>query len=222
MDTEAVLPKIGLQPSLPSQAASVFRALRLGRHVCQDDGDAYYDLQRHEEAYTALFAALGYPLNRHEQGFYYFTGESILSSKRLKQATLFMLVLFQELDDNKFNEPERAWERTLLDRRFMLRELPHFATAHRRALMNEVGLTADDIDRVLNFLQRLGVVEAPTDNAFHFKPPVYRFVEMFLQFADDKHWSALLDKTDDANGEGARTRPDEDELIDDVAGEGDS
>lgn len=219
METDTTRSKSGPRISLPPQGASVFRSLRLGRHLCRDDGEAYYDLQRNEDAYTELFAGLGYTLHRHEQGFYYFTGESTLSSKRLKQATLFMLILFQELDDNKFNEPDRAWERQLLDRRFIVRELPHFTTSQRRALMHEVGLTADDIDKVLHFLQRLGVIETPAENAFQFKPPVYRFVDMFLQFADDGHWAKLLERETGADGDDTQTdSEDHDPQFDDADG----
>ncbi len=175
----------------PQWCAAVFRSLRKGRHLCRDDGEEYYDLHRNEPKYTSLFAALGYTLIHHEQGFYYFTGDSTLSSKRLRQVTLFMLILFQDLEDNKFNEPDRSWERSLLDRRFRIRELPHFATAQRRTLMDAVGVFADDIDQVLRFLQRLGVIETPENGTFRFRPPVYRFVDMFLEFADDDHWSDL-------------------------------
>lgn len=180
--------------SFPEHIDSVFRALRMGRHLCRHDGEAYYDLQRYEYDYRAVFKALGYDLVSHPQGFYYFTGQSVLQSKRLRAVTLFMLILFQDLEDNKFNQPERSWERTLLDRRFAIHELPHFATAQRRMLMNAVGITPDKLETtVLRFLAQLGVIESSGTNGFRFRPPVYRFVDLFLQYADDEQWQRLTE-----------------------------
>lgn len=90
------------------------------------------------EEYRAAFAALGYQLIHHDQGFFYFTGESTLRSQRLRAVTLFLLILFQDLEDRKFTHPERSWERTLLDRRFVIHDLPHFGTAQRRVMMDAV------------------------------------------------------------------------------------
>lgn len=197
----------GATMEFPPKGPAVFRALRMGRHLCRDDGEEFYDLQRRESEYRALFAALGYTLVYHEQGFYYFVGDSTLRSQRLRQATLFMLILFQDLEDNKFNEPDRSWERTLLERPFMTRELPHFATAQRRTLMDAVGISADSVDKVLRFLLQLGVIEPPEESAFRFKPPVYRFVDMFLQFADDDHWNRLVEHTESDDDDDSHNKP---------------
>lgn len=184
--------------AFPPRTDSVFRALRMGRHLCRQDGEDYYDLQRHERDYTAVFKALGYELVHHDQGFYYFTGQSTLQSKRLRAATLFMLILFQDLEDNKFNQPERSWERTLLDRRFSINELPHFATAQRRMLMNAVGITPEKLETtLLRFLTHLGVIEPSGTSGFRFRAPVYRFVDLFLQYADDEQWQRQVDAAQD-------------------------
>lgn len=183
---------------LPRRIDSVFRALRMGRHLCRDDGEDFYDVQREEERYTAVFKALGYNLVHHTQGFYYFTGQSTLHSKRLRAATLFMLILFQDLEDNKFNEPERSWERTLLNRQFKVNELPHFSTGHRRMLMHAVGITRDNLEtKLLRFLTQLGVIEL-SGGVMHFRPPVYRFVDLFLQYADDEQWQRRQDAAQEA------------------------
>jgi chromosome condensin MukBEF MukE localization factor len=176
----------------PARIDGVFRALRMGRHLCRSDGEDYFDLQRNEEQYRAVFAALGYELAYHDQGFFYFTGESTLRSQRLRAVTLFLLILFQDLEDRKFTQPERSWERTLLDRRFVIHDLPHFGTAQRRVMMDAVGVTPDNLDtKLLRFMTQLGLIETPDQTAFHFRAPVYRFVDLFMRYADDEQWTRL-------------------------------
>jgi hypothetical protein len=188
----------------PPRLASVFRALRMGRHLSRHHGEDYYDLERHYDRYSVVFEALGYTLVQHDQGFYYFSGESVLRSQRLRATVLFVLILFQDLEDKKFNQDDRSWERTLLDQRFALAELPHFATAQRRTLMHAVGIAPDTLDsKVLRFMSTLGIIEMTASAGFRFLPPVYRFVDLFLVYADDESWTKLAeqpqedDKADD-------------------------
>ena len=126
---------------MPKQLAQVFRLLRQGKHVCRDDGAVFRDLERHEGRYRVVFQALGYQLIRHDRGFYYFQGDNTLPTVRLQAVTLFVLILFQELEEKKFQEPDRAWEKLLTSRIFHVDELPHFATARRRDLMQSVGVS---------------------------------------------------------------------------------
>lgn len=173
----------------PARASSVFRALRMGRHLCRDDGEDFFDLQRHEDRYAALFAALGYKLVHHGQGFFYFTSDSPLQSQRMRSVTLFLLILFQDLEDKKFSQPDRSWERSLLERRFVVNELPHFATAQRRTMMDAVGVTRANVEaRLLRSLNHLGMTEPAGAGSFRFRPPVYRFVDLFIRYADDDQW----------------------------------
>jgi chromosome condensin MukBEF MukE localization factor len=181
---------------LPARLADVFRSLRSGRHICRDDVADYRDLDRNEEQYCALFAGLGYELVHHGQGFYYFKGGNQLSTQRLQAITLFMLILFQDLEDRKFQAADRVWERTLLTRIFGVNELPHFQTAQRRSMLLTVGVKADTLhDKVLRPMARYGMLEMTGAEHFQFRSPIYRFVEVFMKFADDD-WQSPLAGTD--------------------------
>lgn len=168
----------------PERLADVFRLLRSGRHLCVDDGKNFRDLELHEQQYTNLFRSLGYDLVRHGQGFYYFGGSNSLSTKGLRAITLFMMILFQHLEDNKFSDPDRAWERTLTHRIFEINKLPHFETAQRRALMFSLGIDPENLrERVLRLMSRLGMLSLRGGNQFQFRAPIYRFVELCMEFS---------------------------------------
>ncbi|MGE3241673.1 MAG: hypothetical protein AB7G28_19715 [Pirellulales bacterium] len=159
----------------------------------------YRDLERNEEQYSALFHALGYKLIHHGQGFYYFEGRNYLSTQRLQAITLFTLILFQDLEDKKFQEPERAWERNLLGRIFRIAELPHFETSKRRSMLHSVNVTQETLhEKVFKPMIRYGMLEMVGPDQFHFRAPIYRFVELCMQLAQ---------KENEKNG---RTDPQED------------
>lgn len=176
--------------SYPVHLASVFRLLRSGRHLCVEDKVEYRDLQVHFEQYESVFAALGYKLNRHHQNFFYFSGGNTLVTKGLQSITLFMLILFQHLEDNKFADPDRAWEQTLTNRLFTIDELPHFDTAQRRGLMFSLDVSKDNLrEKVLRTMTRLGIIHLVGTKQFQFRAPVYRFVELCLDYATAKNLS---------------------------------
>jgi len=170
--------------SFPQHLATAFRSLRSGRHLCVEDKAEYRDLQKHYDQYHAIFASLGYKLVWHHQNFFYFSGGNTLATKGLQSITLFMLILFQHLEDNKFADPDRAWEQTLTNRLFAIEELPHFDTAQRRSLMFSLDITPENLrDKVLRTMLRLGIIHMVGTKQFQFRAPVYRFVELCLDFA---------------------------------------
>ena len=172
--------------ALPVRLAHVFRLLRTGRHICREDGADYRDLERNEEQYKALFQGLGYRLIHHGQGFYYFEGRNYLSTQRLQGITLFTLILFQDLEDKKFQEPERAWERNLLNKMFRIAELPHFETSKRRSMLHAVNVTRETLyDKVLKPMKRFGMLEMVGTDQFHFRAPIYRFVELCMELGEE-------------------------------------
>ena len=170
---------------MPKRLADAFRLLRQGRHVCRDDGAVFRDLERHEDRYREIFQALGFRLDAHDRGFFYFQGESRLPTARLQAITLFVLILFQDLDEKRSQEPDRAWENTLTSRIFNVNELPHFATAARRDLMQDAGVTRGNLsEKVLRVLRQQGMLEMRGPGRFRFRVPVYRFVDLCLKFAE--------------------------------------
>lgn len=179
-------------PELPLRLASVFRALRSGRHLSRNDGQDFIDLERTHTLYEHVFRSLGYKLRRHNQGFYYLEGVGAIKSERMRAALLFLLIIFQDLEERKFSRQSRAWERSLLTNTFKLAELPHFQTAQRRALMSAVDIDEAALPKLLRSLGTLGVVQLLPDNQFRFLPPIYRFVDLCMRFAEDDSWSKAL------------------------------
>jgi len=185
--------------ALPERLADVFRSLRSAKHICRDDGADYRDLDRNEEQYRVLFQALGYELVHHGQGFYYFKGSNYLSTQRLQAITLFTLILFQDLEDKKFQEAERAWERKLLTRILNVNELPHFETSQRRSMLFTVGVTPETLhEKVLRPMARYGMLEMIGSEQFQFRSPIYRFVDLCMQFANED-WEQVQTETGGEN-----------------------
>lgn len=175
--------------TLPQRLAPVFRALRSGRHLSREDGADFLDLDRNAEQYAHLVAGMGYELRHHPQGFYYLEGSGAVRAERMRASLVFLFILFQDLDEKKFQGGERAWERTLLKRTFRVGELPHFHTAQRRAMMTAVGVDEIGLARVLQLLERLGVVQLLPEGQFGFLSPVHRFIDLCVRYAEDEKWS---------------------------------
>lgn len=98
-----------------------------------------------------------------------------------------MLILFQDLEDKKFNAADRTWERTLLLRTFGVSELPHFQTPHRRSMLYTVGVTADTLlEKVLRPMARIGMLELVGSDHFQFRSPAYRFIDLCIRYADEE------------------------------------
>lgn len=179
----------GPTATLPPRLASVFRLLRSGRHLSREDDADFLDLDRNAEQYSHLLSGLGYQLRHHPQGFYYLEGSGAVRAERMRAALVFLLILFQDLDEKKFQSEDRAWERTLLRRSFRIAELPHFHTAQRRAMMSAVDIDEAGLTRVLQFLERLGVVQLLPEGQFGFLAPVHRFIDLCVHYAEDETWS---------------------------------
>jgi hypothetical protein len=177
-----------LNPPLPARLASVFRSLRRGRHLSRGDGADFFDLDRNQAEYERLLAGLGYVLRRHPQGFYYLEGPGAMRAERVRSAVVFLLIMFQDLEERKFQSGDRSWEKTLLTRAFRVAELPHFHTAQRRAMMSAVDVGEAELGRVLALLERLGVARLLPEGQFEFLPPVHRFIDLCVKYAADETW----------------------------------
>lgn len=188
-DADAVVPL----PELPERLSSVFRAMRNGRHISRTDGSDFLDLERRTPLYEHLLRGLGYILKHHNQGFFYLEGAGAVRSERMRAALLFLLVLFQDLEERKFQRQDRAWERSLLRTTFKVAELPHFQTAQRRILMAAIEIDESKVPQVLGSLERLGVVRLLPEDQFGFLPPVYRFIDLCMRYAEDPNWKAATE-----------------------------
>jgi hypothetical protein len=111
----------------------------------------------------------------------------------MRAAQLLLLILFQDLEERKFLRQDRAWERSLLRATFKVADLPHFQTAQRRSLMAAIELDGTKVPQVLTSLERLGVIRLLPDAQFGFLPPLYRFIDLCMKYADDPNWGAAGD-----------------------------
>lgn len=179
---------LDIAPELPEQLSAVFSALRKGRHISRTDGALFLDLERRTGLYEHVLRALGYTLRSHSQGFYYIEGPETIRSEQMRRVLVFLLVLFQDMEEHKFQRKERTWERSLLRSTFKVPELPHFHTAQRRSLMTAVGLDETAVSKLLQFMDRLGIVRLLPEEEFGFLPPVYRFIDLCIKYADDAQW----------------------------------
>ena len=168
---------------MPPQLSEAFRQLKRGRHICRDDAQVFRDLVAHEQAYTAIFEALGYRLERHPQDFFYLRGESSLKTKALQAASLFVLILFQDLEEKKFQSESHQWHATLTTRLFRVADMPHFLTTQRRRMMTTIGVAENELKDVLRTLKQLGMLEWIDSEHFQFRAPIYRFIDICIQLA---------------------------------------
>ena len=182
---------------MPPKLAEAFRLLRRGKHICRDDVQVYRDLKENKDRYLSIFQALGYELEHHPQDFFYLTGESVLKTKALQAAALFVLILFQDLEEKKFQTEMRQWQKTLTTRIFRLADMPHFATTERRRMMTTIGVDQNGMKDVLRTLKQIGMLEWIESDKFQFRSPVYRFVDLCMQMAERE--GATIDKLTEAD-----------------------
>ena len=158
----------------------VFQALRRGQHICAADGETYRALEGHHDEFAALFRDLGFRFEHHRRGFYYFRGEDAMSETG-RRLSVFMFVLVEWLGDSG-----RSIEESLLTQSFHLRKLTHLSHDRYRGYMAEAGVADEgQLERVLGHLERLGFVERITDDEFRFRTPVYRFLDLCLEFEEE-------------------------------------
>jgi hypothetical protein len=167
---------------------TIFKQLRTGRHVCRADGADFRDLERFEEEYSVLFQSLGYELVHHEQGFYFLKGDDQLSSRRLQAIAIFVLIMFQDLEDRKYENKVGMWEKELVTKSFEIESLPHFAIPRRREMMKRVGVVDVETlkDKVLRPMKSLGMLEDASKGAIRFRAPVYRIVDICIEIASQE------------------------------------
>ncbi len=151
----------------------VFQELRRGRHICPEDGPLYWSLRDNLEVFQRLFCHLGFRLEAHPRDFYYFHGTGSLSDRSERMA-VFMFILIEWLSDQG-----QKVEESLMTRRFKVAELPHLNMERYMGYMKEAGIQGEaGLADVLRSLERYGFLERMGGEAFRFKPPVFRFVDL--------------------------------------------
>ncbi|MHB8765221.1 MAG: condensin complex protein MksE [Deferrisomatales bacterium] len=151
----------------------VFEALRRGRHLCPEDGDLYWALHDHRDAYQDLLSRLGFRLAAHPRGFFYVEGEGSLSDASARMA-LFLFVLIEHLADQG-----APVEEGLMTRTFALADLPHLASDRYRAYLKEAGAEGEEgLEGIVRNLERFGFAQRTGGGSFRFRTPAYRFLDL--------------------------------------------
>lgn len=153
----------------------IFNELLRGGHISTMQPTLYDALSRHQEDFTTLFAALGFRLEHHPRGFFYFQGELKGElPKSVRQMALFVYILIEHL-----GEQARDLEAEFFDTEFTLEGLPHAKKDRYVELLEDLDVpaTPDGLWAVVGHLANFGFAEKLGEEGFRFLPPAYRFLE---------------------------------------------
>ena|SRR3989339_1559736 len=171
-DTKAYINLPGLQ--------EIFEALRQGRHICQGDGEIYRQLSERHDDFISLFSQLGFELKKHRRNFYYFHSSNTMSGQSEKMA-VFMFILIESIADQGHNI-----EDTLMNQQFTYGNLSHLTIARYREIMNQLEIFDENgLIGIVSSMARIGFVECINDISFAFRSPIYRFLDVCQDIAQN-------------------------------------
>lgn len=172
-----------------SLLAPIFRELFKGYHVSRRDPELYAQLSNLQDAYRALFKALGYELVCDSRGFYYFVPEQMGAqvNKTAQRLALFTFILVEHLADQG-RDPLAVLDGGSLGRD----ELPALLDKYRDLFLQAEVTTQDELEeKVMRRLTQLGF--ASEDNGiYRFLAPMHRFLDVCLSVQQDRDLAATL------------------------------
>jgi len=173
--------------SLP-HLKETFQQLRTGRHISMEDGVLYQNIIKHEETFTKLFSKLGFVMEKHAKGFFYFRGEEKVGDRAALMA-LFMFILVDHLAGCG-----APIEQSIMAHEFTLDELPHLKAERYSMLMKDGGIADNEaLEKLLKRMERLGFVSCKGTH-IRFRTPAYRFLDLCLQI----HQETNVEDADEA------------------------
>jgi hypothetical protein len=176
--------------------AEVFEALRRGKHISVRDGDLFHALQKQESLFEALFAKLGFKLIRHTRDFFYFLDNANFTDLSARMA-VFMFILVESLADRG-----EAVEDTVITRRFAYKDLPHLQGDRYQTYMREAGTTTpEDLAGIVRTMERFGFARRMDEETFCFDVPIYRFLDLCMDMANQAAKPEPPSSKPDAEGE---------------------
>jgi hypothetical protein len=172
-----------------SQLAPIFRELFKGYHVSHRDAELYSQLSNQQDAYRALFRALGFELVCDSRGFYYFVPEQMGAqvNKTAQRLALFTFILVEHLADQG-RDPLAVLDGGSLGRD----ELPPLLEKYRDLFLQAEVTTQEELEeKVMRRMTQLGF--ASEDNGiYRFLPPMHRFLDVCLSVQQDRDLAASL------------------------------
>ena len=172
-----------------SQLAPIFRELFKGYHVSRRDPELYAQLSNLQDAYRALFKALGFELVCDTRGFYYFVPEQMGAqvNKTAQRLALFTFILVEHLADGG-RDPLAVLDGGSLGRD----ELPPLLEKYKDLFLQAEVTTQEELEeKVMRRLTQLGF--ASEDNGvYRFLAPMHRFLDVCLAVQQDRDLAAAL------------------------------
>lgn len=159
----------------------IFKQLRSGRHIATEDGVIYQDIIKHESVFFELFNELGFMMEKHARGFFYFRGDERVSDGAASMA-LFMFILVDYLAGKG-----ALIEQTIMDNEFSFDDLPHLSTERYSVLMKDGGISDhESLGRLFKRMERLGFISS-NGSSIRFRSPAYRFLDLCLQIHQENN-----------------------------------
>jgi hypothetical protein len=159
--------------------ADLFKHFNSGKHLNRlSDAALWAELEQEQEAYAALFQALGYELRIDGRGFAWFhTDEksTTLSQQSRQFALLFMVIFDTQADAGKALNRFSDWA---IDRALFTT-----ASEHHQELLQAEGL---DVDALLALMERAETFGFARREAGHWQllPAVCRYLDHFEALAE--------------------------------------
>lgn len=172
-----------------TQLAPIFRELFKGYHLSHRDAEAYRQLSDQQDAYRALFRALGFELVCDSRGFYYFVPEQMGAqvNKTAQRLALFTFMLVEHLADQG-RDPLSVLDGGSLGRD----ELPPLLEKYRELLLQAEVQSQEELEeKILRRLVQLGFA-ADEQGSYRFLPPMHRFLDACLAVQQDRDLAASL------------------------------
>jgi hypothetical protein len=162
--------------------AELFRLFLSGKHLNRISESALWaELEKQEESYRRLFAALGYDLRMDARGFAWFHAPDAISivGKTSRQLALLFMVIFEA--QANVGKPLLRFGDWLIDRQWL-------AEVHeqQQEVLNAEGLSPDGLIDLINRACTLGFALAePT--GWRLLPAVCRYLDHFEALTVPEH-----------------------------------
>ena len=172
-----------------SQLAPIFRELFKGYHVSRRDAELYSQLSNLQDAYRALFRAMGFELVCDSRGFYYFVPEQMGAqvNKTAQRLALFTFILVEHLADQG-RDPLSVLDGGSLGRD----ELPGLLDKYSDLFVQAEVASQDELEeKIMRRLTQLGFA-SEEQGVYRFLAPMHRFLDVCLAVQQDRDLAASL------------------------------
>ena len=176
-----------------TQLTPIFRELFKGYHISQRDAELYSQLSNLQDAYRALFRAMGFELVCDSRGFYYFVPEQMGAqvNKTAQRLALFTFILVEHLADQG-RDPLAVLDCGSHGRD----EQPAVLEKYRDLFVQAEVTSQEELEeKIIRRLTQLGFA-ADSNGVYRFLPPMHRFLDVCLAVQQDRDLAASVHSRD--------------------------